>query len=152
MLEVRTGEPWWYRYLVVAALLLFSVALLIEPIETEFVLMLLVSAAIVFWLDLRKRHKNSRFTAIGVSKDFSITLINREGLETLAEGPFRCWITRQLIVIKVGTESNKSIHLAIAKSLNHPETFRRFSVICRFGFDVEDSDRHNVAQLNPEEA
>ncbi len=152
MLELETGHPPWYRWFILAVFLILALVLLVEPLQLQHVLLLVASSLVVLWMESRELKEGKQYPTLCLSSDFSICLIDRKGLEIPAERAVRCWVTRQLIVVTVRLADRRRANLLIARARNHPDAFRRFSVICRFGFAVDDSERHNVAQINPKEA
>lgn len=152
VLELRLGETRWYNPAVAGVFLAVIAALVIEPLQALYMVLLLASALLIIWLDSVGQKNRAQFNYLCVAQDFSLTLRDKKGAEFSVGRINRCWVSSQLIVLAVRLASGTRQHLFIARSRNHPDAFRRFTIICRFGFAVEDSEGHNVAQPNPKEA
>ena len=150
MLELRTGEPGWYDPAIGIVLLLLISALVFNRIQLEYSVLMLFLAAIMVLADRWIRRKRGTFTALLVSRDFALTLCDSKGYEFPSEIAGGCWVTPALIVIPTRVQGGGKMHMVISAERNDPDTFRRFSIICRFGFAVPNSERHNVTQLNPQ--
>jgi hypothetical protein len=152
VLELRLGEPGWYGRAVAGVFLAVVAGLVIEPLQPIYMVLLLASALLIIWLDSVERKKRAQFIYLSVTQDFSLMLRDEKGAELSVERINRCWVSARLIVLPVRLANGTRQHLFVAQSRNHPDAFRRFAIICRFGFAVDDSEGHNVAQLNPKEA
>ena len=124
------------------------IALLLTPLRFHYVLMVLSAAVIIVWQDFKARRARARYRAMLVYPDFSVTLIDRNGSEIPVEHKNQIWASPILIVLPVRASSGALTRLLIARSRNDADAFRRFYVISRFGFAVDDSERHNVPQSN----
>lgn len=150
MLELVPGEPHWYPRAVGGVVGVLLVALLVNRIQLEYALGSLAFAVAVIVYDRWQSRRRARFVRLMVGSDFSLTLCDSEGRDYPAETTGRSWVTSGVIVIPVKAVGMPSINLVIAADRNDADSFRRFAIICRFGFAVKDSGRHNEAHFNPQ--
>lgn len=149
MLELRTGEPPCYDFAVAAAVLTVMGALIFNRIQLEYSVLLLLLAACVVACDRWVRRKRNTFVRLRVTQDFSVALCDQQKREYPSEIAGPCWVSSRMIIIPLKTGHSRRMRIVVVARRNDPDAFRRFSIICRFGFAVTDSERHNVLQLNP---
>ena len=150
MLELRTGEPRWYPLAVAGFVLALVAAVTLNRIQYEYALLLLLSAIFIVAMDCLVRYRRKAFIRLRVDRDFTLTISNESGDEFAAHKTGACWVSSRMIIIPLRIGAETRINAVISRGHNDPDSFRRFAIICRFGFAVDDSERHNVAQLNPQ--
>ena len=139
MLELRTGEPPWYIYAVGATVLLLVISLIFNRIQPGFSLLLMLTACLIVAGDRWIRKKRGKYVSLRVSPDFSLTLCDSEAQEYPADTAGVCWVTSQMAIVPVRVGMERRMQIVVSASGNDPDAFRRFSIICRFGFAVKDS-------------
>lgn len=146
VLELNTGLPGWHRPAVAFLCLAVIAALLITPLRWPFSVAVLLFAAAVLWRTWLQDKGRTRFPRLLVYGDFSLALIDRDGSELTAGGTGHCWVSSRLIVLRLEPAAGRTVPIVIARELNDRDAFRRFKVLCRFGFAVADPQRHNGLQ------
>jgi len=142
------GTPRWYRPATAVLCLTLIGALLITPLRWPWTVAVLLGAGTVLWRAMLQEQGRARFPALRVYRDFSLALIERDGSEVPASSDGRCWLSSWLIVLPLDIPSGARIRVLIPRELNDPDAFRRFKVVCRFGFAMAHTDRHNGLQSN----
>lgn len=113
--------------------------------------MLMIALAVfILARDHTVRKQREKFVALVVGTDFGLTLYDDTGTEYPCDRAGGCWVSSRMIIIPVGLDGGSRVNSVVSAELNDPDAFRRLSIICRFGFAVEDSERHNVTQFNPQ--
>lgn len=148
VLELKAGTPRWYLTSTAGLFLAVIAALLITPLRWPYTVAVLLVAAGVLWQVRREEQGRARFASLKVYQDLSLALVDREGIELTARHAGGSWVTPWLIVLPIDLPPRARIRIVIARELNDPDEFRRFTVLCRCGFGqpafaVADAERHN---------
>lgn len=143
-LELKTGEP--PAYLPGAAILyaIVLLALFLTPLEWSCTLATLILGGLALYHVISRRNRGQRFAALRVHADLSLSLLSRDRGEVPVAFTASPWVSRRLIVLPVHLVSGSRERIVISRVLNEDNAFRRFTVICRFGFAVSDREGQNA--------
>ena len=137
VLRLEIGEPRWYPIAVLTVTATVFLALLLTPLQWQYALAVAGLAAATLGADWMQRRGRGRFTELRVYPNYSVTLVDREDVETPVRLMGDFWVTRLLIVVPMEIPRLGKKHIAVARDRNHEEAFRRLIVLCRFGFAVD---------------
>jgi hypothetical protein len=112
-------------------------ALLFTRVQMFWSLVIVTTALIIIWIDLRCAVKQKISSLIKVYPDGSLSLLDSEYNEISINYAGKCWINSKLIVLPIERVSGSRERLLIARDLNDDDAFRRFAVLCRYGFAVD---------------
>lgn len=146
VLELRTGEPAWYGWAVTLACLAVIVSLIMSPLRYYWTACVLLLACLVLVRIWRRRETSSGMVSIYVHPDFTLSLERRDGSVEPVCYDGAAWVSPWLTVIRVRLPRGKRERIVVSRDLNSPDAFRRFTVICRFGFAGDDQGRQNSNQ------
>jgi hypothetical protein len=90
------------------------------------------------WSDFRARKRRAAFPRVCVYPGFQLVLLGRDDTETPVETIGRCWVSQAMIVVPLRLPSGVKQPIVIAREGNDYDAYRRFSILCRFAFAVED--------------
>lgn len=148
VLVLETGEPRWYPRAVVALCAAVVVALLITPLRWPYTVGVILATVAVLWRSWLQLRARARFKALQVYADFSMALVDNKGEESPVSAAGNNWASRVLIVLPLRLANGQKKQIVIARDRNDPDAFRRFMVLCRFGFAVNEGERHNDVQIH----
>lgn len=147
-LELRPGEPRWYLATVGLAYTAVLVSLSIAPLKWPYTLVALILGAVLLFRELSRQARGRRIIGLRVHADYSLTVSGRDGDEVparLAGGP---WVSPWLIVLPLELSSGATERIVVSRDQNTCDAFRRFTVLCRFGFAVDGREGQNVHDPN----
>jgi hypothetical protein len=136
-LELQTGAPRWYFPANIVLFLMVLAALLFTRVQMFWSLVVVTTALIIIWIDLRCAVRQRNPSVIKVYPDGSLSLLDAEYNEISINYAGKCWINSKLIVLPIERVSGSRERLLIARDLNDDDAFRRFAVLCRYGFAVD---------------
>lgn len=143
-LELKTGEPPWYVPAAAMVYAIVLIALVLTPLQWPYTLATLTLGGLVLYRILSNRNRGPRFPTLRVHADLSLSLLSRGCDEVPVAFTGRPWVSAWLIVLPVRLVSGSTERIVISLVLNNDDAFRRFTVICRFGFAVNDREGQNV--------
>lgn len=146
-LDLNTGVPRWYVPLAVAIFGVWLVFVVVNPPRWPFLLATLALSAFVLFKVWVQAAASRGPSILRIGPDFYLSLFTPQG-ETpvwIAGNP---WVSAWLIVLPLRFPSGSMERIVISRDQNHSDAFRRCTVICRFGFAVEDGEGQNTSQTN----
>lgn len=147
-LELNTGEPGWYLPAAVMTYAIVLIALVLTPLQWPYTVATLALGGLALYRIISSRNRGPRFPTLLVHADLSLSLISCDHGEVPVAFTGRPWVSPWLIVLPVRLASGSTERIVISLVLNNDDAFRRFTVICRFGFAVNDRAGQNVDNPN----
>ena len=143
-IELRIGPPRWYPYAVAAVCAAVCLALYLAKPEWPFTLLVLALAAGVAararWHAVTTRKARS----IRVFRNGAVTMLNDSGDEYAVQIRAVHWVTPRLIALAIQPPEGRAIDLVLSRDRNSRQAFRRFVVLCRFGFAADEPGVQNT--------
>lgn len=147
-LELNTGEPPWYLPAAAMVYAIVLIALVLTPPQWPYTLATLILGGLALYRIISSRNQGQRYPTLRVHADLSLSLLSCDCGEVPVAYTGRPWTSPWLIVLPVRLASGSTERIVISPVLNTDDAFRRFMVICRFGFAVNDREGQTVNDPN----
>ena len=134
VIELRLGAPGWYPGFVWLGFVLVLLNLWLVSLEWPYALSIVLVASAIVANDHRHRRKQRRYSALRVYPNRTAVLILDDQSQLAVKLGKLFWVSPVIIVAAVDCETEGKHNLLIARQHNHEQSYRRFSVLCRFAF------------------
>lgn len=146
-IELQAGPPCWYRRAVIIVLLCIFLALGIAALEWKYSLLVLVVAVLTTCLALRPDQQPP--ATLCILRQGGWILRDTKGNESLVQPCTARWVTSTMVSLVLRTADGSTRPIVVSRDRNELNAFRRFTVLCRFGFAAEDDDVQNNGTVKP---
>lgn len=142
--ELRLGPPRWYPAVITCALAAVCLALYLAALEWPFTLLVMALAAGITARTLWRASPSENAQFIRVLRNGAVMLLSENGLESAAQVRAVHWVTPWLVAITILPSRGRALNLVVSRDRNERDAFRRFVVLCRFGFAASEPGVQNT--------
>lgn len=143
-IELRIGPPRWYPYAIAAVCAAVCLALCLARPEWPFTLLVLALAACIATRARWHAVTTSKARSIRVFRNGAVTLLDHHGTEHSVQVHTVHWATPGLVALAILPAKGRAMNLVLSRDRNSRQAFRRFVVLCRFGFAADEPGVQNT--------